>query len=478
MHFNQKNLEKNIKIASRWMNWAVRPLTIAEETCKIIALHYPVVGVDAILGTAVALLGTLRNLALKRALKNDPSLQGPTATKSYSVYTGLLGLCAIIGISLGAIGVEAAAVPWLSAIGFLFFSGAMLIRLGTAVKSLWHEFKHKKEPKETFRLRIFKKTLTCLEFTMKSAFYLCLSILAVAAVVALFTNPVGLSILAGAIATFTLATAVVTLGIVFLKKIVEWRIHKNLKKITQTKKTKKYSIHLENKTQSLLRHLKPRDSKEVVATEAYRSMLGHPLEAEKRRIHVHSRPIPRSSYEALSIASIKVLEHNQKNNPLYKGVHYKVEASHKTGREILTVSIDKTDKLKQKDEIKRYYNDKKEVEITLNREPSDKAIFILLELNKAFRPLEMDACGDANTTLRLFEAAKLAKVDLVLHPKDRTLLYSIAENPKRKAYFEAIDSWSSEEFHLYVNQKKAMGTWKLGTIPDTVPDRPILHPDL
>jgi len=472
-------LEKNLKMAGR-LNLIVDVLSAIADTCQAVAYKYPIAPVDAILATIVPACIAARNLALRYALKQDPNFQssfkGPAqGTKTYAVYTGLLGVTTLAGIAVGILSTGPLAVtvaPFLIAVGSVFFAMSNLVRLKSSVDELIDEIKNAKTPKETYRLRILNKGLDCMRTAVGSAFYLSVAILAVATVVALFTNPVGLAVLAGGIATFAIVTAAVSLATIVLKRTVEAQIQKKQAPDLKTDKITEHSSELKNKAKGVLEHLKKLGvSREL---ENHVSPLIHEVEQKTRQIHAHSKIISHQAYQELALASIKALEHNQKTNPLYEGVQYAVEKSSKTGREILSVSVPSASR-KSEDAIKRYHNDKHQVEITLNRDPSDTAIFILFDLNKAFLPLEMDACGQVSTALRIFEAAKLANVDVKLHPKDLALL-NTATDPKLKAYFKAIEHWSPEEFQAYAEKQKKAGDWKLGTIPVTVPDRPVPMP--
>ncbi len=106
------------------------------------------------------------------------------------------------------------------------------------------------------------------------------------------------------------------------------------------------------------------------------------------------------------------------------------------------------------------HDDKNKVKISLTADPSDEAIYMMLDASKPFNSLTMNPCDHALVALKIFEAAKLRKMPITLAPADEDL---INQDIRLKGYFKKIKGLSDEEFI------KMKGGTPLGEIP---PERP------
>jgi hypothetical protein len=75
------------------------------------------------------------------------------------------------------------------------------------------------------------------------------------------------------------------------------------------------------------------------------------------------------------------------------------------------------------DVIQRY-RDGEKIMMTLSQNPSDTAIYLLLDLHRNFQPLKMQACSDLQMVLKILKAAKMMKVKVEIDATDRALLES------------------------------------------------------
>lgn len=240
-----EDLETQRSDANIWNKWIASPLSVAAEVCESASFKYPVPPADVILLMIQTGLAFFANRANQQAMKYDPAIQPLPEKVTVYPKSGLFGGgVALLGISVGVLftgPLVTFLAPVLTAVGALAVSVISLIAFGRSIGAFVREIRKNKDPKETHGLRIFQKGLECLKSAMVTAFYISVSILAVAAVVALFAHPVGLGVLAGGMATFALVTVGLSVGTAILSKVSEWRI----KKITE--RSLKEEVELEKK---------------------------------------------------------------------------------------------------------------------------------------------------------------------------------------------------------------------------------------
>lgn len=469
----EKSKKRSVKLVERFSH----PLMLAGEVCHAASYKFPVPPVNLILESLYGILTYASNQIHKRAMRYDPDLKNISTVEKYSTYTSSFGSIVVIGLIIAALAsgpVSLAIAAFLTAIGSLAISASNLMKLGGSIVSLINEIRDHKEPKDTYKWRVFKRVLLCGRYALSSAFYLCMSILAVAAVVALFTNPIGLAVLAGSMFTFALVAVGVSIGTLILTKLADRKIKEITKKHLNQEDKKDFRVspgyknkdkHVLGETLDLANEESRRHSKKPIENqgiELMRKMSNH-----KKHIGASGKPLSLQEYERLSLVSIEELKQKKKHDPIYQGVKCNVTKQKDQDRDVLVIHVPKESSsvMIANDKIERYQNSKQEVEVTLTAHPSDRAIFILLDTNKVFAPLEMEHCGDPIVVLKIFEAAKLTNVEVILDPRDRASLID-NKDPKLRTYFAAIEGWSSEEFQSY-SKIKSQG--KLGEIPDQLP---------
>ncbi len=221
------DFENNKKAADRWNKWAAKPLSLVSGLCDAAAFKYPLPPVDWILSTVSSTALFLKNVSHHQAMKFDPKLQGKKQSKLYSAYSSIAGSIALMGLSVSAFAtgpVAVVAAPILLAIGALSISLSHLIAAASTILELKKEITQKKDPKDTYKLRVFQKGLKLIKQGMSSIFYLAMSTLAVAAVVALVANPIGLSVLGGSMLMLAAVTAGISLVTTIAAKMTGQRI--------------------------------------------------------------------------------------------------------------------------------------------------------------------------------------------------------------------------------------------------------------
>ena len=421
------------------------------------------------------------------ARRHNPAIKELAKGQPAAAVVSSVGVAAMIGLGIslafsGPGAVLAAAV--LIAIGTTTIAASTLIAFGGSLVGLVKEFRTK-EPKDTYKLRVAKAGLQSAKLALSSAFYISVTILAVLAVVALVSNPVTLPILAAGMFTFALVTGAVSLVSLLLTKLASFHIGKIEKQRRQTASQNKLENSVDNDLEKnngpKAKQRQNRDSelsygskKSTTGLQLLREIAKH-----KPNITAHSTvPLTQESYQAITQQSLEELKVKKKTSSVYEGIKVEPHHPHKNGAEALLIEIPhQYEKNAHHDKLLRLQNDKNEVEITLttdprSHDPSDNAIYILLDLNKNFAPLVMEHCGNPQIVLKIFEAAKLANMELVLDIQDREQLAANSD-PTLRNYFNAIEGWTSEEFSLYIKQRAASDKeWKLGKIPRELPAKP------
>jgi hypothetical protein len=479
----ERNKQRAIKLIARFSN----PLKIVADLCRATSYHFPIPPVNLILGTIQGALTFLSNAMRHRAMQYDPDLKVFSSVQRYSVYVSGLGSTTVVGLIMSAVASGPLIVPiaaFLTAIGSLSVSISNLMQLWGSIISLANEIKKRKDPKETYNWRVFKKATSYVKYATHSAFYLCVSTLAVAAVVALFANPVGLAVLAASMFTMALVAVGVSVGTLILKKLANHRI-KSITKAHLEKGTDK-KLHaspiLGNKSKRTIERAATLGHRRHITHSSTASVMGPGFALmrktlnDRKRICASGRSLSLQDYQQLSLIALKELAQKKKHDPIYQGVKYSIEKQKDKEKDQesdkLVIQVPKQNAEGAKlekiyDKIERYRNKKKAVELQLTYHPSDKALFVLFDMNRVLAPLKMERCSDPITMLRVFEAAKLMNVEVILDSKDRALLME-SKNPKLSAYFTMIEHWSREAFQAYINSA-AKGQRKLGEIPATLP---------
>lgn len=489
-----RDIENSKKIARRWKKWISEPLLTASETMHAFAYKFPFPPVDLTFLTLAGIgtfIGTLCNY---QASKYNPGNKKLSGDQPILISTSVFGSIALTGTILALVltgPVITVVAPIMIAIGaagvgisnvISFFKS--LVKLGKTIAN--------KEKKESHGLRILQKSLRSFKLAASSLFYICVAILAVVAVVALFSTPIGLPVLAAGMFIIAVITSAVYIVSSILEKITRWRIKKTESNLAKEKNLKRDKKDLREKetdskhvTETHSNHLSLNSTTSLISKDNNMVHGGFHLMQEiakhKTSILVRTNPIPLETYETLAENSVRELKQKIETNPLYKNSQYKPDPDNKTDSHALIVEVHDSEPESDKhDKITRHRNHEQEVEIKLtidsrNHEPRDNAIFILLDLNKEFEPLFMDHCGNPNLVLKIFEAAKLANMEITLDHQDREHLVN-SDDPNIKAYFNAIESWSSAEFQAYTKERiQKEGAWKLGQIPKAIPQKPLLN---
>lgn len=489
-----RDIENNKKIADRWKNWISEPLLTASETMHTFAYKFPFPPVDLTFLTLAGigtLIGTLCNFQASRYNPGNKKLSGK---QPLLISTSAFGGVALIGTILALVltgPIITIVAPIIIAIGA---AGVAISNVISFFKSLVNLGKtiSNKENKESPGLRILQKSLSSFKLAASSLFYICVAILAVVAVVALFSNPIGLPALAAGMFAIAIVTSAVYIGSSILERITRWRIKKaesNLKKEKNLKPHKKSFQEKETAkkhiTETPSNHLALNQTTSLTSKNNNIVHSGFHLMQDiakhKPSVLVRTNPTPQETYETLAENSLSELKQKIETHPLYKNSEYRLDPDNKTDSHALIVEVhDPETGSNRHDKITRHQNPEQEVEIKLtidprSHEPTDNTIFILLDLNKEFSPLFMDHCGNPHLVLKIFEAAKLANIEITLDHQDREHLIN-NDDPNLKAYFNAIESWSTAEFQAYTKERiQKEGSWELGQIPEAVPHKPLLN---
>lgn len=211
-----QTVKNNKRRARRIDSFIVAPLNNITNFCGSIAYNYPLPPINWILNAISTGAYFLSNMMSRIVVKFNPDRAGPPIINTSSTTLGFISsITAGIGMVVGAV-----AAPWFFAVAALSLALQNLVLLGGSLKE-WVDTIRTKEPKASYGLRVFNSTIQCANNALGAAFGLSMSILAVAAVVALFANPVGLTALAGAAFIFGLSMAAASLGASIVGKVNE-----------------------------------------------------------------------------------------------------------------------------------------------------------------------------------------------------------------------------------------------------------------
>jgi hypothetical protein len=478
-----EGLEKRYKRANLYKGVAEKLMRYADiaHRSPYLNVHIPPIDWIALLITAVpAFFGAMARF---KAAENNPDFVSCHVERSQSVLTMIFVTSAVIAIPLiifasGPIAVGAAA--FFVASGTLAVAANSLISLSRSIIDVIKEITYHKEPKETHLLRVFRKLTACVKHASSVVFYICISILAVAAVVALFTNPIGLGVLASAITTIALVTLGITIGATLCSKLAKRRIdHIERTELASSK------LHRSERKPMARSIVKPRTEllqslKSALQTDKKSAFKGglylmREIAASDSSFSMRAvKQILHEDYLTLNKASVDDLKRKQKTQPIYKGITYRDHYQKGTDQEGLMVNVPKSElrhaSVKNDDKMERYRNADKEVEISLSHHPSDRSIFIMLDVNKALAPLTMEYCRDLTAVLKILEAAKLADIEIIVDAKNREQFINHVD-PMIRQYFLALEHISAKEFASYMEARaKKDGITKLGEIPNALPE--------
>lgn len=184
-------------------------------------------------------------------------------------------------------------------------------------------------------------------------------------------------------------------------------------------------------------------------------------------------------YTTLSEKSIKefrTLKASPELHDLYKDVSEPVVVGN-----TLTVNIpdprekDKVDVMKRSYEIKKKKEGEEfvEVSITLSPNPSDKAILVMLDQNRAFLPLDLQPYPDLNKAVKVFEAALLKGMDVDIDKGDEIIMQN--KNPKLYQYYAMLkaikESKDEKQLDILRQEVIALGADRELGDPDDLPKK-------
>ena len=453
LHDDLAELEKNQKYARRWYK-ASEIIYVAAQSIGPLAevpfLHF------AIHPVMNGLYG-LSYIARGVSMKYDPALgdrvdTARTTFDKLSMGTSILSTLSAISML----------IPVTLPISLPIFLFSMLTsNILSTVSSVIDLVQAAKKPDVTetksLKWRIAEKS--------SSTLFNLVGIVAACLLIAAFFTPVGWAA-GGAALAFGLGTAAACLAVFGVQKFCEWRAKKAEKKEAKNREIEMESIKKEKAKTG--ENNKPEDKKPKPIVEA--DLAPEPKAEEKRKYLLFRYTLDTPRAETLrpsletqftkatfhekvekSVSNLELQKHNVTTNIDDNRLLVKIQPS--------GVSTEN-----QKEKVKCTHTDTKQVEISLTANPSDKAIFVMLDTSRPFMPLTMDPCDNALVALKIFEAAKLRDMKVTLAPEDEALINA---DPDQKKYLEKIKPLSSEAF------KKMKGKAPLGEIP---PERPSARP--
>jgi len=477
----QAALEKVSVAVALWQKWVTDPANATRELFDRTAENYPYPGIDWALGTLGGLAEIVQRFGQNQQ-KNYSLALGvtPTATRGAKTF---LGLATMIGFGLTFVGGATAAVasPLLVALGATAVAGTNLWEFGKTVKRLYQEIKYKKDPPETYRLRVVDRSLETLKNGVTTAFYLCMAVVAIGGLIAVFSNPVGLGVLAGSLAAIATGIAVTSLVAHLLRKRTQARIKKieaemglskdenNLDKaykpeidsgLSLTKRARSAMQTLRRRSKNVSRVADPLDKRAPVLNA---------IQVNKKRTLntiAHAEKMTKEGFSHFTEASVAALKTKQRtHHPLYAGVVYQVKETADVYHTLVVEvphEIEKTG-IKSFDKIKRLQNAQHEVEMTLTANPADRSIVVFLDMHRDLAPLSMDYCGDPKTLLKILAASKQLSVAVSFDRKDLALIRNSTDK-KFKEYFDFVEALDPDEYRAHVATDKKDPS--LGAIPE------------
>lgn len=366
-------------------------------------------------------------------------------------------------------------------------------------RELRHEWKTKnpEESAENRKQRVMEKVWECVKHAASFTGY----VASILSLVAAISNPFGLAI-AGS--TVTIITAV-GLGAAFVAVLAEKLAEKKIASIRAFLSTVKEVVDQSDfKDHShAKRFRKIHDKLEKVQniydkvrgiSQAYRDH-GHenPALFLIKKVHEHeglllkaTHPIGGEYYEHIATSTLKTLESLKNDpNPIYRGISFDRKMMAEDQQELLikvprikkaahhatdtVLEHPSTPTTEPADHIRCFKDHHDHIQIHTNADPSDETLCLMMAaVAPQLGPLKMKPGGDIERILRVLEAAKLADVELIIHPDDRARIQ--AAEPPLKDYFDALLRVSTRKFQAYVEKEvKAHGKRALGQIPDSIP---------
>jgi len=426
------------------------------------AAHGQLRGVEwffILLSSIPSFIGAVYNY---RAARNNPGLEYRGVIKAQAVLTMLLAVTAIIAVPIiftagGMVAVAAGGI--LLTIYGVGMSLNSLMLLGKSLRQAYKIIKNRREDPVGYREKLRYTLLEALKNAADATFFLSSSILAAIGLVALFGNPIGLPVLAGAMATI----AYVTLTVLVVSAILQKKSFLSMKKMKEAYFD--YQESLGHKNTILYRNLRKAISilDKRHGNENYRKEAAqHPglfiaRQAKKHNYDLSwqtSHPIAHKSYQVLFKETVDTLEKFLKSkHPVYEGVSHEQKTLH--GDPLgLEVKIPVDASAGMTDTFQRYTHKDGIVNMKMSQNPTDKALCVFMDLHRGFSPLAMKPGREPIMVLKVLEAAKLAGVDLRIHPQDRA---AIEKNPECNAYFEALEKVSASDFQNSIDKKIRAG---------------------
>jgi hypothetical protein len=289
-----------------------------------------------------------------------------------------------------------------------------------------------------------------------STLYIAGSVVTAALAIAAIFTPVGWAAGAGLIA-FTVGSALSSLAVFGVSKFCAWRAEK---KVAAAKKNSPETTH-----EAIVRQraISNTDKKNRQNSMFFGFKSGqNSTDQDNKNVGAKTHSETPLTNEEFGKTINKISEDIKQLHPETISCTPKKTAYQQS---ILEIQVP-TNTIQKHDVIQCSQNTKKQPEITLTDNPSDKAIFVMLDVGKSFEPLTMDRCGDPNIALKIFVAAKLKNIDVILDPMDEKLLRE-SNNPKLSAYFTYMKQCDSEGFKSYFKNNQM----HLGSIPNQPPEQ-------
>ncbi len=389
------------------------------------------------------------------------------------------------------------------AAGYGLFLGAF--KSFKAFRQSFSELRHAwktKDPEESaenHKQRVMGKVWECVKHAASFTGY----VASILSLVAAISNPFGLAI-AGS--TVTIITAV-GLGAAFVSVLAEKLAEKKITSIKTFLSTVKEAVDQSDfKDHPHAKRFRKIHDKLAKAQDIYDKARGISQEYRKhghenpalfliKKVHEHEGLLLKAThaiggeyYEHIATSTLKTLESLKNDpNPIYQGISFdqKMMADNQPELLITVPRIKKaaqhamdtvlehpsTPTTKPADHIRCFKDHHDHIQIHTNTDPSDETLCLMMAaVAPQLGPLKMKPGGDIKRILRVVEAAKLADVELVIHPNDRARIQ--AAEPEFKDYFDALLRASTKQFQTYVEKEvKKQGVRALGEIPKQIPSQ-------
>jgi hypothetical protein len=418
---------------SRWEK-LLKPAHATQAILDSTGKHYPYPPIDwavSALGDISGIVGDFSgNQINKYTLFQEKPSKISNIPKLIADFSAMLGITLNFAAPAATLLVMAAPLLLVVAASFMVvLQGRNFVK---SVKALIQEIKEK-EPKETYRLRVRSRVLSCVKEGAGALFYVALLGVAIAQFASIFTNPIGLGVFTGVVGALGGGMVITTVITQRLRKRTEKRLLKREKELglepdlDRTEPDQKIGNSLKNRASSAINKLRGKsntDTAEPTGQKTLRTL--RTVRTAKSNLACRARKMSAPAFNQLQDASIEMLEAKKKEvDSLYQGVEYKSKTVVGKAR-TLAVDVPREGlslaKERSSDQITRSQNAKKEVEMTLSAEPALKSIKVFLDMHRNLAPLQMDYCGNPKTVVEIRKVAEELKVKIQFDPRDIELV--------------------------------------------------------